>query len=1036
MQVSRRRMVSAAVLGLIIFSAGPTAPDAFGQYFGRNKVRYSSFDFEILRTEHFDIYFNADEAQAVEYAGRMMERWYSRLSRLLDHELTRRQPLILYSAHPQFEQTNAISGELSEATGGVTEIFKRRIVLPFAGPLAETDHVLGHELVHAFQFSITGQGRNDAALLVPSAVRLPLWFIEGMAEYLTLGPIDPHTAMWMRESVRDRDLPFVSDLWNPRYFPYRFGQSLWAYIAGRWGDPTVGQLLKVAGRTIDVEIAIQQVLEISGDSLSIAWHNALRKQYDAVAAVTDTVAELATEIIGPDITGGNLNIAPSISPDGEYVVYLSERGLFSIDMYMANAATGKVERRLTSTASDPHFESLQFINSAGAWSADSRFFAFGGITRGKPVISIIEAATGDRVKDLRVNEVDEIFNPTWSPDGRSIAFSAIKGGLMDLWVIEVADGELQRLTDDAFAEMMPDWSPDGSRIAFVTDRFGADFAALKMGNYRLALIDPNTREIEVVPGFSEGKDINPEWSADGGSLFFISDRGGISNLFRVEVATGRLYQLTDLLGGVSGITSISPALSVATETDKLVFTAFEGGSYSIYTFDEAADLAGQPPEFLDVAVNPAALPPEQRVSEDVLILLDNPELGLPDTITFALDNYRPRLGLDYIAQPSLGLAAGGSGFFVGGGAGLYWSDMLGDHNLSTFFTISNEGGNFIRSTSAAVQYTNRSKRINWGGVVSQIPLIIRDFRFASGTIEGEVVDIQQELREWQVNREVAGLLHFPFNRAQRVELTLGFRNIDFASQLRTRAFSITTGQIVFDEREPLAADTLPSLNLFTSSLALVYDRSIFGGTSPVLGQRYRLEASPVLGSLNYVNLLGDYRRYIMPVMPLTLAFRFMTFGRYGSGAEDPRLVPFFIGYPFLVRGYDSGSFSTRECNIVPNAVSTCPIYDNLFGSRFAVFNFEVRVPLLGALGLFPTQGAPPAAIGAFFDAGLAGGGFRRSGFGVPDEVINIDHSVVTSIGGFTRLNLFGFAIIELDYVWPIDRPEKSPFFVLQFNPGF
>ena len=164
MHVSRRRIFSATVLGLILYSAGPTAPDALAQYFGRNKVRYASFDFQILKTEHFDIYYNAGEAEAVEYAGRMMERWYSRLSRLLDHELRRRQPLILYSAHPQFEQTNAISGELSEATGGVTEIFKRRIVLPFAGPLAETDHVLGHELVHAFQFSITGQGRNDAAL--------------------------------------------------------------------------------------------------------------------------------------------------------------------------------------------------------------------------------------------------------------------------------------------------------------------------------------------------------------------------------------------------------------------------------------------------------------------------------------------------------------------------------------------------------------------------------------------------------------------------------------------------------------------------------------------------------------------------------------------------------------------------------------------------------------------------------------------------------------------------------------------------------
>ena len=123
-------------------------------------------------------------------------------SRLLGHELRGRQPLVLYASHPDFEQTNAIQGELGEGTGGVTESLRRRIVLPLGGPLADTDHVIGHELVHAFQFDITTNpnappGQNGAQ-------RLPLWFIEGMAEYLSLGPVDPNTAMWLRDAVRAR----------------------------------------------------------------------------------------------------------------------------------------------------------------------------------------------------------------------------------------------------------------------------------------------------------------------------------------------------------------------------------------------------------------------------------------------------------------------------------------------------------------------------------------------------------------------------------------------------------------------------------------------------------------------------------------------------------------------------------------------------------------------------------------------------------------------------------------------------------------
>jgi hypothetical protein len=120
------------------------------QYFGRNKVHYDRLDFRVLRTEHFDIYFYAEEAEATRQAARMAERWYARYSRLLDHRFSHRQPLVLYASHPHFAQTNLTSELPAEGTGGLTERNKSRIVMPFAAGLGETDHVLGHEIAHAF----------------------------------------------------------------------------------------------------------------------------------------------------------------------------------------------------------------------------------------------------------------------------------------------------------------------------------------------------------------------------------------------------------------------------------------------------------------------------------------------------------------------------------------------------------------------------------------------------------------------------------------------------------------------------------------------------------------------------------------------------------------------------------------------------------------------------------------------------------------------------------------------------------------------
>ena len=197
----KRRFRPITFILLLILGVGMTFSPINAQYFGRNKVQYETFDFKIMRTEHFDIYFYPEKKEAVQQAARMAERWYARLSRVFNHQLKGRQPLILYSSSPDFQQTSTIPSILGEGTGGVTEMMKRRIVLPLGVSLAESDHVIGHELVHAFQFDITSEDAPRYAGASSMAMRVPLWFIEGLAEYLSIGPVDAHTAMWMRDAT-------------------------------------------------------------------------------------------------------------------------------------------------------------------------------------------------------------------------------------------------------------------------------------------------------------------------------------------------------------------------------------------------------------------------------------------------------------------------------------------------------------------------------------------------------------------------------------------------------------------------------------------------------------------------------------------------------------------------------------------------------------------------------------------------------------------------------------------------------------------
>lgn len=993
------------------------------QYFGQNKVRFETHEFKVMRTGHFDIYYYETEAEAALEAGRMAERWYQKLKNVLGHELSSRQPIILYASHAAFRATTAVPGEIGEGTGGITTLLRRKLVMPLAGPLSETNRVLGHELVHVFQFDIAA----DAALGSErggSMMSLPLWFVEGMAEYLSQGALDPVTAMWMRDAVARGTMPSIRELNRPRYFPYRYGQAFWAYIAGRYGDGVIAPLL-ISAASRGVAGAVKHVLGTTPEALSDDWRRALAAACEPVLKLTVPAEEDARLLVSKKRNGGEINVAPSLSPDGSLMIFFSQRDLFSVELYLADAHTGEVRRKITESAIDPHIHSLEFINSAGSWSGDGRQFAFAGVRDGVPHLSIYDVERKRVVRILKFHGLGAATTPTWSPDRRFIAFSAIRGGYSDLAVVEIATGRWRLLTRDSFADLHPAWSPAGSVIAFATDRFTTDPARLSFGTYELALIDVASGEIARVGTFATGNHINPQWAGKGSDLYFISDWNGIPNVYRLARYGGAPRQITRVQSGVSGITRVSPALSVAAAAGSIAFSVFGGGEYSIYSMDGTADGAT-----LDLAkqtggFRPAMLAPLDRPAAQVEPALAAAREGPASEPAFGVVPYKPDLGLDYVAPPNVGVATGGFGTFAGGGTALYWSDLLGHHSVMAAFQLAGtaNAGDFFRGIAALGAYENRKRRWTWGVAGAQIPLLTGTIERSVEHRDGDILARDRSTRYWEVSREGTALLAYPFNRAQRVEFTAGFRRVDYSTDVVEDTYRFDTGELISRER---SHGTPPgALNLGTASAALVYDTAVFGGASPVRGRRYRFQAGANAGTLFYTTALADFRQYYMLARPLALAARGLHYGQYGSGSRDGRLQELYIGYPSLVRGYSPGSFTSKECGSRPGA---CPVVDRLIGRRIAVANAEIRLQVIGALGVIPPRNVPPVEIAPFFDAGIAWG---RNGIG---EVAR--DAPVRSSGVCARVNLLGFAVGQLSYVHPLDRPARSWQWEFALLPGF
>ncbi|MDH5283298.1 MAG: hypothetical protein OEW80_05395, partial [Gemmatimonadota bacterium] len=1038
-------MFRAAALAVILTLAAPALLAA--QYFGQNRVQYRSFDFLVLRTEHFDVHYYAEARQAALDAARMAERSYARLSRILRHEYRERKPIILYASHSDFQQTNALGGsQPGEGTGGVTDFFRQRILLPFTGSYEELDHVLQHEMVHQFQYDIWSRGKAGAGLQTLINVNPPLWFVEGMAEYLSIGRVDPNTAMWLRDAAREGKIPTIEQLeTDPYIFPYRFGQGLLAFIGERWGDESIGAIMQgtLAGGG-GLQGSVRRVLGLDYPALSKLWRQHLERSYLTEIVSRESAGDIARPVLTNSRSDGTLHLSPALSPDGKQVAFFGEGKSWFVDLYLADATTGHVSRRLAKSSYSTNYETFRFITSAVSWSPDGKRLAL--VTKRGPKDDLVIL---DVKKNWEIRRIELPLNgattPDWSPDGRRLVFSGYDGGLSDLFLVDANGENLRRLTNDRYADLHPVWSPDGATIAFTTDRGPVtDFDRLIIGNMRIATYDLGSGEISVLPGMEGGKNSSPQWSPDGTRIAFVSDRSGVSNIYLYDRRDAQVYQISDFYTGAQGITPLSPTLSWARGADRLAFVHYARDNYDVYVLENPVarqrepwgapalagrdsagrpvgvlppvdttvigrdsagrpvgvlppvdttvigrDSAGRPVGVLpsvdttvigrDSAGRPVGVVPGRpvesvgsiyvskeglrqaeapRAGQDSVIrpptissLMDSLDFQLPDTAEFSEKKYKVSFRPDYVAQPTIGYTRDNFGNGVYGGSAIALSDMLGDHTL--YFSLYLNGR--ITEAQLAAYYINRAKRLNWAVGLSQQP-----YYYLEPTIylrdTAQVTEIANLRRS--VERGVSGLGSYPVSRFQRVELGLTAAIVD--DQLQQVVQRYTLGGLPIGEARVREVD-LGSRGYTTPSVALVFDNSLFGWVAPFQGRRWRVQLSRALGGFNFFQSLADFRRYDRLVGPVSLATRILYYGRSGPDAERAEI---FLGNTELVRGHTSGSYYGNECLSRANLV--CYDLERLIGTRVAVFNAELRFPILTPNMSIAPRGFPPIEGALFF----------------------------------------------------------------------
>ena len=994
------------------------------QYFGRNKPIYKKFKFDVYQTPNFEIYHYLKNDTVLKYLSLTAEKWYDRHYQVFRDSIEERNPILIYENHADFQQTTAISGTIGVGTGGVTEALKNRVVIPITETWSQTNHVLGHELVHAFQFNslITGDSTS-----LNSVRNLPLWMIEGMAEYLSLGTYDYQTAMWMRDAVLNNNFPTLEDMtyYPNKYFPYRWGHAFWSFIGRTFGDSLINPIFKETAKR-GYNYALIKHIGLNETSFSDLWKSVYFDYFKGV--LPDSTEDPSGTRILFERNAGEINISPSVSPDGRYVAFYSEKDLFSIDLFLAHATSGKIIRRLSSVVHDNEIDALNFIESAGTWSPDSRQFAFVAFSKGKNKILIVDVFDDKLVREIAIPGVPSFNYPAWSPDGRNIVVSGLVNGVNDLYMVDLQSGLTTQLTHDPWCNIHPAWSPDGSKIVYSTDKpSDYDLSNNKTVGYNIATYSLADREARVYEIFPTADNLNPMFSGNGHSIYFLSNSDGYRNLFKFDTNNNETFRLTRILTGISGMTPLAPAMSVASETDEVCYSHYFKNRYSIYTADTV--------DFKPVKVDPyvvnfsaSILPPLNRATEGLVDknLADN---SLPHGLADSLKTvpFKPKFKLDYISNIGMGVSTSVYGTGMSGGVEMLFSDITGSNMFYTGLALNGEIWDF----GGQITYLQQKKYITWGVTASHIPYSYGEYvmdtlhRDINNDNNLEIIDDVQ-LRHFRMfETSMGGVAYFPLSQTQRFEIGTSISRYYYRLDIYSDYYY--NNSYLGSERHK--GDAPPGFWLQRSNVAYVYDNSDFGIASPMRGNRVRTQAERTFGDYNYWGGLVDLRKYIF-AKPFSFAMRGIYYGRFGNAVSDSLLYPLYIGYPWYVRGYDSNAFIDydKTKNVTIN---------QLTGDQMVIVNFEIRLPFTGPsrLTVFKSGGFF-TELALFADAGLA---WTKDNSPVlrwsPKNTTQ--HIPFVSTGLSFRINLFGMLVLEPYYAIPFQLGGfKSANWGINFLPGW
>jgi hypothetical protein len=799
------------------------APLLFPQfyYFGRNKVQFNSFDWKVLKTEHFDVYYYNEMKEIASIGGRFAEDAYSDYKEKLNTIVTRRIPLIFYNTSNQFQETNTTEGFIPEGVGGFFEFLKGRVVIPYTGSLSDFNHVIKHELAHVFMMNKLYNLMADHHL--SGDLQPPLWFTEGFAEYMSSRQ-DDQAEMILRDGILNNyftGLKNINQVYGT-FLMYKYGQSFLEFVKEKYGEEKIQQMLDNFWLFPNFDHTIEYTLGNKIERIDEEWTYYIKQKYFPLMGERKPV-KLAAEKLTTE--GYSFTPVPYCGSSGKYVFFQANRDGYSsiYKLKLDSANKYPVELVLRGEKSND-FEAFHLLYTSIDISKNG-IMAFAAKSGASDALYLFSAAGNKIIKKIQRDYLISISSPKFSGGQNELVFSAVdQKGFSDIFIYSTEKDSVIRLTNDYYDDKEPVFASNDENVIFSSDRSDGGL----QGAHNLFVYNLNSHSIKYLTSL-KAKCSSPYYSKQGNYILFTADIDSVNNIWKLSLDNreNKIEKVTNFITNV-----YNPVLL---DSSIVLFSAFEESYFSLYKYRMPADSLCK-----TVTMN-YNFPGKKWYADGIS------EEGNRQPL-----KYEKEYTLDYAqSQVSTDPVYG-----TQGGAILSLSDLLGNDNY--FFLIYNTAevqSDILKSFNVVVQRVDLSSRSNYGYGI---------FHFS-----GRRYDLQDP-DEYYYERSFGGFfsLNFPLDKFQRIETTISVSNSDkqVVTGIIERKALLVTNSIAYVMDNSLWSQSGP--------IDGIRARFLLGFTSDI---KY--------SNVNYYTVMADYRQYFRLALRSAFALRAAFFVNHGKEAR-------------------------------------------------------------------------------------------------------------------------------------------------------